>query len=124
MKVLKFLVSAIVVLALVGVVGFFFLGQSSQSRFSQLLVGGSRHSTWKTAWHRQPAFIAQERGDPAVAAATIFLSQRDDRREWPLIYRRCGLIALGRAVLTNEPTGTALGYIQHLLHMIDGQPTP
>ena len=40
MKVLKFLVSAIVVLALVGVVGFFFLGQSSQSGTAPGLADG------------------------------------------------------------------------------------
>ena len=40
MKVLKFLVSAIVALALVGVVGFFFLGQSSQSGTAPGLADG------------------------------------------------------------------------------------
>ncbi len=72
-----------------------------------------------------PAFVAQQRRNPAIAIAAILLRQPDDRRHQRLLVgRRYGQLALGRAVLANDLAGTALGYIQHLLHLIDGQPTP
>ena len=72
-----------------------------------------------------PSFVAQQRCDPAIAIATILLRQPDDCScQRLLICWRHWQLALGRAVLANDPAGTALGYIQHLLHMIDGQPTP
>ena len=72
-----------------------------------------------------PAFIPHQRRNPATPVATLLLGRPDNRRSHRLFlgWRR-GQLALGRAVLANDPEGTPLRYAQCLLHMIDGQPTP
>lgn len=71
-----------------------------------------------------PAVIAQQRCDPAIAIPAMLLGQPDDRScQRFLICWRHRQLTLSRALLANDPGGTALGATQCLLHMINGQPT-
>ena len=68
----------------------------------------------------EPAGLAQQRGDLAIAVAAILPGQRDDVGGQPLfIITAPRHLALRRAVLAERRTGAALGDGQLLLDMLD-----
>ena len=67
-----------------------------------------------------PSLGTQQRGDPAIAVTAIFGSQVDNRsRQGVFIVATDRWTALRRAVLADHTTGTALRYIEPVLHVID-----
>ena len=68
----------------------------------------------------QPAGLAQKPGDLAIAVAAILPGQLDDIGGQPFfIVTAPRDLALRRAVLPERRTGSALGYRQYPLNMLD-----
>ena len=72
-----------------------------------------------------PAGRAKERGDPAVAVATVALGQLDDiGGQGRFVVGRPWRLALGRAVLAEHPAGPSLGYPELTADLLDAPPAP
>ena len=107
MKVLKFLVSAIVVLALGGVVGFFFLGQSSQSGTAPGLADG-RLSPCPEA----PNCVSSEAGTaPEKQVDSFALDQ------WDALPG--AISAIGGTITTNEDGYIAAEFSSDIFGFVD-----
>ncbi len=70
-----------------------------------------------------PAFGSQQCRDPAIAITTILTGQPNDiRRQGIFIRPAVWHLTLGRAMLTDDPTGAALRHLQLRLQVIDATP--
>ena len=70
-----------------------------------------------------PTFGPEQGSDPPIAISAILAGQADDRgRECLFIIPTTGFLALGRAMLACNSTGTSLGDSQFGLEMINTLP--
>jgi len=70
-----------------------------------------------------PAFRAKQRRDPAITVTTIFAGKPDDVcRQGIFIWFERWSLALGRTVLADNETSSALRYFQLRLYMVDAAP--
>jgi hypothetical protein len=70
-----------------------------------------------------PASVTQHGGDATIAITAILPGQLDDVGGQPLfIVTTDRDLALGRAVLTKDSAGPALGHINDLPHSLDANP--
>ncbi len=67
-----------------------------------------------------PAGLTQQGRDPAIAVATVLARQLDHVRDKPfLVCAASWHVALGRAILTQNTTGTTLGYPELITDMVN-----